>query len=91
MFIFIDTPHYAVFTFKFMCRKCLVYKMNLCTPLNFSCFLWYFLSTLLFLGLKDKKNKTPFESPTIVRFQEEMDVSNSFLDCNETINQFGVE
>ena len=33
----------------------------------------------------------PFESPTMMRFQEENGCYNSNLDCNQAINQFGVE
>ena len=46
---------------------------------------------LLLSGIERKQSKVPFESPTMMRFQEEMDALNSNMDCNETINQFGVE
>ena len=38
-----------------------------------------------------KQSKLPFESLTMVRFQQEMDATTQNLDCNKTINQFGVE
>ena len=46
---------------------------------------------LLLSGIERKRSEVPFESPTMMRFQEENDALNSNLDCNQTINQFGVE
>ena len=41
--------------------------------------------------LLKKTKKGPFESLTMVRFQEENGCYNPNLGCNQTINQFGVE
>ena len=40
---------------------------------------------LLLSGIERKQSKLPFESPTMVN------PLNPNLDCNKTINQFGVE
>ena len=46
---------------------------------------------LLLSGIESKQSMVPFESLTMVRIQEENGSLNSNLDCNETINQFGIE
>ena len=52
-----------------------------------------FKNVVVFLGntLEENKVRSLFEHLTMMRFQEENGCYNSNLDCNQTINQLGVD